>query len=286
MLKPQWAMSDSCDCRLRAAYEIQNMKEKEYSEEFFISANEGNPEGELALNILVDQIIEIATAHANYLGIGNPSMKHLNAGWILSRLTVEMNRYPKVNSSYRLTTWVEGWNRHFSTRDFCITSADGKETYGYARSIWMVLDTVTHENFGTTHLAFDEAVVSDCPCPIERQARHREIVSAGTDESGHMLEATAPVEHYTFKYNDIDFYRHVNTVKYVSLILNQYSLETFDAMLPDRLELSFITEGKYGQTVDILRHSHDDTLTAFSLKGQDEGRQILFARLRLKPREQ
>ena len=39
-----------------------------YSQKFFNSANESNPEGELAVNILVGNIIEIATAHANMLG--------------------------------------------------------------------------------------------------------------------------------------------------------------------------------------------------------------------------
>mgnify|MGYP002508154710 CR=1 FL=1 len=70
------------------------------------SANESNPEGELAVNILVGNIIEIATAHANMLGIGNPAMAHLGAGWVLSRLTIEMTRYPKCNTSYVLKTWV------------------------------------------------------------------------------------------------------------------------------------------------------------------------------------
>ena len=85
-----------------------------------------NPEGELAVNILVGNIIEIATAHANMLGIGNPAMAHLGAGWVLSRLTIEMTRYPKCNTSYVLKTWVENWNEHFSTRDFSVEDEAGK----------------------------------------------------------------------------------------------------------------------------------------------------------------
>ena len=54
-----------------------------YSEEFFISANESNPEGELAVNVLVNSLIEIATLHANLSGFGNPHMQDLNAGWVL-----------------------------------------------------------------------------------------------------------------------------------------------------------------------------------------------------------
>ena len=98
----------------------------EYSQSFFISANESNPEGELAVNILVSNIIEIATAHANSLGIGNPSMEHLGAGWVLSRLTIDMTSYPKCNTQYTLTTWVEAFNRHFSTRCFSVKDESGK----------------------------------------------------------------------------------------------------------------------------------------------------------------
>ena len=70
----------------------------EYSQKIFISANEANPEGELAVNVLVTDLIMVATQAAMELGIGNPTMAHLNAGWVLSRLTIEMKSYPKVNT--------------------------------------------------------------------------------------------------------------------------------------------------------------------------------------------
>ena len=33
---------------------------------------------------------------------------------------------------------------------------------------------------------------------------------------------------YTFKYTDCDVNRHVNTVKYLDLLLNQFNLEKYD----------------------------------------------------------
>ena len=78
----------------------------EYSQKFLVSANEANPEGELAVHILVSDIIVVATKAALELGIGNPTMAHLNAGWVLSRLTIEMKSYPKVNTHYKIITWV------------------------------------------------------------------------------------------------------------------------------------------------------------------------------------
>ena len=83
---------------------------------------------------LVSKIIDIATAHANSLGIGNPSMAAMNRGWVLSRITLEMEGYPRVDSTYTLTTWVESWTRHFSERIIMIADENGNP-YGFCRTL-------------------------------------------------------------------------------------------------------------------------------------------------------
>lgn len=258
-----------------------------YVQKFFNSANESNPEGELAVNILVSNIIEIATAHANTLGIGNPAMASLGAGWVLSRLTLEMESYPKCNEEYVMQTWVEDWNRHYSVRCFSVLSPDGR-VYGYARSVWMVLDMATHDNFGLSHLTPPADMIEEIECPIAPQGKHQEIVAIGTPDSEMPrkgVRATEVTTHYTFKYNDIDFYRHVNTVRYVTILLNQYTLQEFDKSYLRRLEISFLHEGKFGDTIDILRHDLPDSSgTLFSLYSPLHGRPIIFARLNLLPR--
>lgn len=257
---------------------------KEFSQSYFNSANEANPEGELALTTLVANLIEVATHHANSLGFGNTAMEEHHAGWVLSRLTVDMKYYPRVNTDYSIITWVESWNRFFSIRDFEIRDASDV-ICGYARSVWMVLNTETHENYGTTHLKFSPDLISDRECPIKTQERHRPIFPTDSEHPANALIASAPTTQYTFKYNDIDFYRHVNTVKYVMLLLNRYSLEDFDLNMPQRLELSFLHEGKYGETVDIHRYDPEPLSSSFSVSREgDPESAILFGRLRLQPR--
>ena len=122
--------------------------EKRFSQQFFVSANEANAQGELSAHILVTNIIDVATRHANALHIGNPDMTDTDGGWVLSRLTIEMSEWPKVNTHYRLTTWIESYNRHFSERAFRIDDVDGN-TLGYSRTIWMVIDTKTRTSPST-----------------------------------------------------------------------------------------------------------------------------------------
>lgn len=246
---------------------LTNSNLRSLSREYFLSAGDVNAEGEMSLPLLTAKIIDISTAHANMLGVGNPAMEDIGCGWVLSRLTIEMERYPRVNEAFTLTTWVEVWNRHFSMRDYRIEDTDGN-ALGYARSVWMVMDTLSHENKGLSHLKLDpETLAPEIPCPIERQSKHKS------------LGAEFAKRKYRFRYCDIDFYRHVNTVRYVELLLNGYSVKEMDAKTVRRLELSFLHEGHFDSEVEI-RQSDDGDTSSFTLYDVSGQREILYARIK------
>lgn len=261
--------------------------QKEFKETYFLSAGEANAEQEMSLPILTTKLIDIATAHANSLGIGNPAMKDFDGGWVLSRLTIEMNSYPVVNDTYCISTWIESFNRHFSERSFCISSPDGR-IFGYAKSIWMVINTKDHTNLGLSLLNLDKDLVLGYGAPIDSQAKHRSIVESGdgVEIPKGAIAATHPVFDYRFKYCDLDFYRHVNTVRYVTLLLNRFSLEKHDQSFVKRLELSFMREAKYGMQTQLLRNDasvgdneDSNTLSSFLLRETETASPLFFARL-------
>lgn len=242
--------------------------QKELEKEYYVSAADCNPEGELSLVSLIDRIIEIATCHANSIHIGNPDMEHINGGWVLGRLTVEVSRYPEVNSSYRISTWIEDFNRLFSTRCFEITDLDGRRL-GVARSVWMVINLSTHENMGLSHFSFDRSLISHKDCGLEKQLPHK-------------FQGGIPVNSYKFRYSDLDYYRHVNTLRWIELLLNQYSLEEFDRNFISRFEISFAKEGHYGSDIDIYcveKEKGDKTWTMLS-----GGNLLIYSRIKLRTR--
>lgn len=256
--------------------------EKIYKETYFLSAGEANPEQEMSLPELVAKLIDIATLHANHLGIGNPSMKDIHAGWVLSRLTIEMQSYPHVNDKYSISTWIESFNRHFSERAFCIMDENGK-VLGYARSVWMVMDTLSHTNVGLAHFSLPAELISGEKPPIPRQAKHIPIINnPSSDELKGCLPATHLDYDYRFKYCDLDSYRHVNTVRYVILLLNRFSLEEFDKTFVRRLELSFLHEARYNMETSLSRSDSDndnDVMSCFYLRDKSDNSPLLFARL-------
>lgn len=257
---------------------------KELSIGYFLSASETNAEAELSLPLLTTKIIDISTAHANALGIGNPAMEDKGCGWVLSRLALEMFAYPKVNHKYILTTWIESYNRHFSERIVQIADESGKPL-GYSRAIWMVLDYTSHEGRSLEMLPIPDDLPMPGKCPVDKQGKH--VLVFPEDFEGELprgaVRASQEPFRYKFKYCDIDFYRHVNTVRYIELLLNRLSLDDMDRFAVKRMELAFMHESRFGQEA-LVRRADDGLNRYFSIDNQTTGQTGLVARLLLTPR--
>lgn len=219
---------------------------KEYSRKYYLSAGECNPQSELPMPLLLTRIIDIATHHANAWGVGYAHLIKSHQAWVLSRVTVEMKRWPCVNEDYTVITWIEDYNNHFSQRVFEVQDQDG-ESIGYARTIWMVIDLDRRTGVDIAGLSYIRENVHDRPCPIEAQSRLRPIADG------------RQVEH-AFGYVECDLNQHVNTVRYLELIMNQFDLSYYDKNTLRRLEMAFVKETRYGEraTLRIVEQAPDD----------------------------
>ncbi len=211
-------------------------KQPQYSHSYILTAGESDAKGRMPLTLVTERVIEVATEHANALNIGYDALIKKNIGWVLSRLSIEMLRYPRINGHYTLTTWIESYNRHFSERNFVMTDAAG-DILGHMRTVWVAMDFATRSVADLTSLESIPFPLDNAVCPIEKTPR---IPHPGAD---------ATTEEYTFRYRDIDFNRHVNTVRYLDLILNHWTLEHFDNMAARRLDIMFHNECHFGETV-------------------------------------
>lgn len=229
---------------------------KEYSKTYYLSAGECNPQGELPLPLLVNRVIDVATMHANEWGVGYERLIADNHAWVLARVTVEMERYPRVNENYTLTTWIEGYNRLFSQRNMEITDEQGR-TLGYVRTIWMVIDLATRRSADIEQLAYIGENVSSRPCPIAPLGKLRPVTE------GRVVE-------HTFGYAECDFNRHVNTVRYLELFINQFEMSYFDNHFIHRMEIAFNKETRYGERAQIRSCEEVADVTRMSVVVGDE----------------
>lgn len=212
--------------------------DKIFERTYFLTPAECNPQGRMPITLLINRLIEVATLHANEVGIGYAYLVKRSETWVLSRVGVEMNRYPGVNENYTVRTWMTGINRLFSERDFEITDGEGN-TIGWARTVWAVLNTQTRQAADMSHMYhIRELFPTDIQCAAAPLARLRPLTDYETT-------------HYRFTYCDIDFNRHVNSSRYIELLLNCRSLDFHDSHRLTRFEISYLHEAYYDEPVEV-----------------------------------
>ncbi len=236
---------------------------------YILTAGECDAQGRMPLPLVTERIIEAATAHANNLGIGYDALAKLNIGWVLSRLSIEMMHYPGINGQYSINTWIESINRRFSERNFAITDGAGKVA-GYARSVWSAIDFGARGGADLSALNLDKCPIGANECPINRTPR----IAA--------LSAQARRSDYTFRFCDLDFNRHVNTVRYLELMMDQWDLIHYDNFAIRRVDLLFHHECRFGQTVAV--RIADDGCGASNCELVRDGIRVVGARFEWIPR--
>ena len=256
--------------------------EKFFSVDYFLTPGECNPEQRMPLTLLINRLIEVATLHANVVGIGYAFLSRESQTWVLSRVAVDMKRYPGVNENYRVTTWISSVSRLFSERDFEISDGDGN-VIGHARTVWAVIDTRTRQVGDISRIEWVSELIPDRECPVAKPSRLRPV-EPPAEPSDDYREAR-----YRFQYTDIDFNRHVNSSRYIELLVNQWSLDYHDRNRLTRFEIAYIHEARFDMEVTLrllsspLADDPSRSATRAELIGPD-GTALLRALLIFSPR--
>ena len=229
---------------------------KIFEQTYFLTPAECNPQGHMPITLLINRLIEVATLHADEIGIGYESLVEHHQTWVLSRVATEMSVYPKVNDHYTVRTWISAINRLFSERDFEILDAGG-EIIGHARTVWAVLDTDTRTAADISGMEWVSSLIpADKECPIEKPARPRPLTSFRT-------------EPYRFTFCDLDVNRHVNSSRYIELLLNQWTLDFHDHNRLTRFEIAYMHEAHYNEQIDVRLADGPSGITRAELINND-----------------
>lgn len=226
-----------------------------FETEFFLTAGESNARGEMPVSLIAERLIEVATRHANLLGIGFATLSPLNVAWVLVRLLIEMDSVPRINQTYRITTWIESWKRFYSIRCFRISDDEGR-TLGWGKTVWATIDTNRRSLADVSYLGSEYMLDHKMTCPLEMIRKHP-------------MDKLVADSEITFRFTDLDFNRHVNSVKYIDHILNLWPLEHFDRYRVKRFDIAYRHECLCGQTVQ-LRKGDDESGTAVAMFRDDE----------------
>ncbi len=188
---------------------------------------------------LLNYMQEVASNHAENLGFGYQAMLDQKRAWVLSRSRVQLSGKAKIGEEIHIKTWLSGVDRLFGMRDFLISTSSGHEIAS-ARSAWLMVDLDSRKPLRLSSLP----VLSSSQQPP---------VFAEALEKIEVPEGAVPIYQREIGYSCIDINQHVNNVKYIEFALDALPEEFFVEHRLTALQINFLNETKYGDTLSVAR---------------------------------
>ena len=192
--------------------------------------------GRIFMGVLGNHLLNAAGNHSQKRGWGIGALNESHHTWVLSRLSVEMFEMPCQYEHFEIATWVESVIKLFTNRNFAILRPDGTP-YGYARSIWAMIDLDTRRPCDLLSL-YDGDILNyivspeENVCPIAGHGRFR----------FRDAQLVRTIDTY---YSDVDINGHINSIKYIEHILDVFPRERFERGIR-RFEIAYKAESYLG----------------------------------------
>jgi acyl-ACP thioesterase len=217
-----------------------NSDNRKFRESFQIRSFDSDLNGRAKLTSICNFVQEISEHHGYLMHQGIDDLKANNMSWVLSRLKLQLFDTPKWRDCIEIETWLIGVEGLFGNREFKIYNQRG-EAIAQGSSSWLVFNTQT-----------------------KRLVRPQEIVAKMPANSlystdGHSLSKIPAIkeakyiEEIHIHYSDIDFYQHVNNVKYIKWAIDACLPEIQDGKTIHDLEINYLHESKVDQTLELFK---------------------------------
>jgi len=227
--------------------------DQSWRENFTIRSFEIDPFLRVTPLTICNYLQEAASNQARSLGCAVDQIVPRGLTWVISRIHLRMERYPRWREQITIETWPSAVQGRFALRDFVLSDGNG-ERLGVATSSWLVIDIEKRR----------PVVMPEIMALLPAQE-----IRALDDPFPKLPEPESPdfAKEYSVRLSDLDPNMHVNNVKYV-----EWGLETIPTRFWRRsrladIEISFKAESLYGDEVlsvsdrvevgesDIFRHS-------------------------------
>lgn len=201
--------------------------------------------GYLLTQILFDFMQHSAQRNAAALGVGVEKMRETNLAWVLNRLKLTVERYPKLGETVALSTYPVRIDKYFVYRDFQLHDSQGV-MIASAVSVWLLLD-------------LEKRTMASVP-PFVHEITYPEILNPLEPLSGKVL----PLKTVDFTSKrivsdaDVDFNNHASNVSYVKWLVGAVSSEVQTYFYIQTLDINYRAECYLDEVVSIETHQKVD----------------------------
>lgn len=238
-----------------------------FKKEFTVSSYELDPNGKARLTTMANYFQEVAYHHANRLGFGYDQMKDRRTLWMLSRMKIQMYRYPVWNEKVVVETWPSGIEKLFALRDFRVKDRDGN-ILGLATTYWLIVNLDSHRPIRPG-------------AELERfsNIEYGDPVFDTKLEKIHVPDNIEPVGHHRVVFSDLDIVGHVNNVKYMEWCLDASLSNDPDKRTIVEFEINFLHEATLGNQVVLSGADGAKNSSSLLAYRKEDGKELIRVRI-------
>jgi len=242
-----------------------------FEKEFPVHFHELGHDGCLGPVTLLNFMQTSASLHANQLGVSAAHLRPKGVTWVISRIHLMVDRYPRARESVFVRTWPALREGFFTCRDFELWDGSGQHL-GRASTSWALI-----------------SIASRRPVKLEGNLPPYPLLPVrALEDSFEPLPQFSATEYseLTFRVlrGNLDLNNHVNNTVYAGWALETAPDEIAGGSLTE-LEIAFRAEVLYGDTV-ISRCSVEESganpLCLHQIVNQRDGRELARLRTRWK----
>ena len=211
----------------------------------------------VSLTSMTNFILTTAGKNADENGFGLFDLQTDDYTWVLSRLVVDMQRFPTENDTLCIETWVESVGTVFTTRSFHITNGKGA-TMGYATSSWAIIDMKTRRPVPLDTLPGLQRFIVPQTTPIGEPFRIPDV-------QGEVKNT------FCVKYSNLDVNKHANSLYYIQWISDCFPLDFYLKHVIQRFEINFLKEIAYQDEGEVYCATNAPNDFSFQIATRNNG---------------
>ena len=229
----------------------------------------------LKLSSMFQFFQEAAICHAENLNVGREDMARTGQIWILSRMSVAVERRPDYCETITIRSWPRGGEKLFAVRDYDICGKDNIPVVS-ARSGWIIIDMEKRRPIRP------QSIMDNLPFNDGLNAM--DSIPAGLEERTNLEKAGERKALYT----DVDYNGHVNNIRYIQWLEDSLDPQLLENAAKMRFDINYLVEIRGGEITEIFSapiggEDNPNGIRAFAFEGRkaESGAVAFRAELRL-----
>lgn len=215
-------------------------------QDYMIRAFDVDLNGTWRPSAILTRMQEIAEDHAIAVGFGRAYLvETMEMAWMLTRLHLQMKRYPALNENIKVITWPSKPTKLYFIRHTLFLDESGAEL-GRATSLWVMFNIKERYLCRTGDIGANYPYDPDNGIALPEPTKIRMPDSMDFECTRHVA------------YSETDMNAHMNNAKYADWCCELFDADTLKKKQLRDLRINFIAEAYLGEPVDLYRSKDGD----------------------------